>query len=247
MIHYSVHQGNPRFTAQGHPAIPAPSETLWTPVVRRAVVSTVGVLLMLGAFAATLHAQPAAKAAPARPVGDSTPAARTPRSWTADRRDYVVGDIITVLIDEYTLASANKDNTAIDNKRRVMDVGASLPASEGAASTNPSASINSSNNGQRDQHGNASRGNRFVGEMSVRVTAITKEGNLQLKGVKTVDVDKNKQQLTLSGFVRPRDISTRDIVESSRIADAQITYTAKGSLGKAGGGLLTRILGVFWP
>ena len=83
--------------------------------------------------------------------------------------------------------------------------------------------------------------------MSVRVVSLTKEGNLQIRGSKLVDVDKNKQQMTLSGFIRPQDVSTRDVVDATRIADLQLVYAASGSLGKTRSGILTRILGVFWP
>ena len=38
--------------------------------------------------------------------------------------------------------------------------------------------------------------------------------------------------LTLSGFLRPIDIGSRDAVGSDVLADAQISYSAKGSLGK---------------
>jgi flagellar L-ring protein precursor FlgH len=62
-----------------------------------------------------------------------------------------------------------------------------------------------------------------------------------------VDVDKNKQLMTLSGWLRPQDVSTTEEAASSRVADAQIVYTAQGSLGKPRSGILTRLLGVVWP
>ena len=178
------------------------------------------------------------------PPADSTAAQRkAPRSWTTDRRDFAVGDIITVIVDERTAASANKETVATDQKRRKMDFDATLPAP--AAGKN--AGIQSSNDGSSRQNGEATRGNDFVGEISVKVMAISKEGNLQIKGSKTVDVDKNKQVMTLSGWLRPQDVSTTDYAASSRIAEAQLTYTAQGSLGKPRGGILTRVLGVVWP
>ena len=44
-----------------------------------------------------------------------------------------------------------------------------------------------------------------------------------------------------------RPVSTTDYAESARVADAQIVYTAQGSLGKPKTGIITRILGVVWP
>ena len=179
----------------------------------------------------------------AMPPADSASVRKPPRSWTADRRDFAVGDIITVLVDENTAASANKLNTATDRKSRKMDFDATLPA----PAAGKSAGIESSNDGESRQNGEATRGNQFVGEISVKVVAIGKDGNLQIKGSKTVDVDKNKQVMTLSGWLRPQDVSTTDVAHSSRVADAQLVYTAQGSLGKPKTGIITRVLGVVWP
>lgn len=209
------------------------------------------VLALSASLASGLAAQAAppagAAAAPrgpsAMPPADSAPRRKAPRSWTADRRDFAVGDIITVLVDENTAASANKANTATDRKSRKMGFDATLPAP--AAGKN--VGIASNNDGESRQNGEATRGNHFVGEISVKVVAIGKDGNLQIKGSKTVDVDKNKQLMTLSGWLRPQDVSTTDIAESSRVADAELVYTAQGSLGKPRGGILTRVLGVVWP
>ena len=51
----------------------------------------------------------------------------------------------------------------------------------------------------------------------VRVVEVDKRGQLHIKGTKTVDVDKNKQKLEFSGWVRPEDISKDNIVASERV------------------------------
>jgi flagellar L-ring protein FlgH len=81
----------------------------------------------------------------------------------------------------------------------------------------------------------------------VRVVAVDKNGQLQIKGMKTVDVDKNKQVLNFTGWVRPEDISTANLVASERVADASLTYQLTGDIGKTRGGLVGRLLNVFWP
>lgn len=204
--------------------------------------------LLSATLAGSLAAQSSPAGSPPRgpsamPPADSAPARKPPRSWTADRRDFAVGDIVTVLVDENTAASANKVNSATDRKSRKMDFDATLPP----PAAGKSAGIESSNNGESRQNGEATRRNQFVGEISVKVVAIGKDGNLQIKGSKTVDVDKNKQVMTLSGWLRPQDVSTTDVAQSSRVADAQLVYTAQGSLGKPKTGIITRVLGVVWP
>jgi flagellar L-ring protein FlgH len=169
-------------------------------------------------------------------------------SWTADRREYQVGDIITVLVSEATLASATKSQSGSDQQTRKNDMGlaapkigpfASLPAIDG----NMSAGKNSSSK----QSGDASRATKFQGDITVRVVAVDKSGQLQLKGVKVVDVDKNKQTLNFTGWVRPDDITRDNLVQSERVADASMTYQLSGDIGKTRGGIIGRLLTVFWP
>src|SRR5258705_10481160 len=47
---------------------------------------------------------------------DEPTAKRRIMSWTADRREYAVGDVITVLVSEATLATATKSQTGTDQQ-----------------------------------------------------------------------------------------------------------------------------------
>ncbi len=171
----------------------------------------------------------------------SAPSSPTRASWTADRRDFVVGDIITVLIDDYTISTAVKEDLATDTRTRGLSVNASLPSS------NKSVGIDSRNNADQTKRGQARRENRFQNEMSVRVVSIAPNGLLELKGTKKIDVDKAQQDIVFTGFVRPQDISTANSVESSRVADISLGYASPGPLGKPKQGMITKILGAFWP
>ena len=173
-----------------------------------------------------------------------TPIKQPRRSWTADKQDFVVGDVITVLIDELTVASANKGTSASD--RRGRDLG--LGASQNVIASLPSigADVSSTNSAESSQRGESSQANHFQGEMTVRVTEI-EGGLLRVEGLKLVDVDGSKQEMSLKGWVRPQDVSGRNMIDSWRVGDAELTYTSKGSLGKPAGGMLGRILGAVWP
>ncbi|CAN5236905.1 hypothetical protein BH09GEM1_BH09GEM1_12090 [soil metagenome] len=166
------------------------------------------------------------------------------RSWTSDRRDFVTGDIITVLVDEYTLASANKGQSGSDQQSRQNGLSVTPPA---AIAVGFDASVGTNKASSSRQSGAASRDLRFRGEMTVRVVKVDSNGVLEVKGARTVDVDKNKQVLTLTGFVRPQDISHSNTIESSRVADAQILYSLTGELGGTRGGIIGRLVSIFWP
>lgn len=168
-------------------------------------------------------------------------------SWTADRREYQVGDVITVLVTEATLASATKSQTGADQQSRKNDLGLEPPKVGTSALPSIDASMSTSKNSQSTQTGNAKRGVNFRGDISVRVVSVDKNGLLQIKGTKVVDVDKNKQALNLTGWVRPEDVSPSNYVASERVADANLTYTLNGDIGKTRGGIMGRLISVFWP
>lgn len=169
-------------------------------------------------------------------------------SWTADRREYTVGDVITVLVTEATLATATKSQSGSDQQTRANDLSLQ-PPSMGGASAMPSlsATMGTDKNASSKQQGDAKRGVSFRGDISVRVIAIDKNGQLQIKGSKVVDVDKNKQTLNYTGWVRPEDVTITNDVVSDRVADASLTYALTGDIGKTRGGIIGRLLNVFWP
>ncbi len=183
----------------------------------------------------------AATAAPAAPADTTTK--RSPRrSWTADRRDYGVGDVITVLVDEQTLASQDKNNTASESKKKDLAFGFSTTTG------GTKIGVNSGNSGTSTQSGESTRQNRFHTEVSVRVVAVSPSGLLQIKGKKMMLVDKNQQEVYLTGWIRPQDISSTNLIDGFRVADAELKFSESGeNLAAPKGGILGRLLGKIWP
>lgn len=203
--------------------------------------------IALAALAALTLLAPAAPAQQkAATAAEASSAPRGRASWTTDRRPYAVGDIVTILLSESTLASAAKQQSGSDEQER--DLG--MTAGGGVGETQLPAvdlSVGPSKRSSSRQRGDARRDVRFVAELSVQVVSVSPAGLLELKGVREVDVDKSKQQFTLVGWARPEDISPRNTLESARLANAKVTYRMSGNLGKTRGGLVGRLLTVFWP
>ncbi|MDQ6827897.1 MAG: flagellar basal body L-ring protein FlgH [Gemmatimonadota bacterium] len=186
---------------------------------------------------------PATAPAAAATAPDSNAAKRSSRrSWTADRREYGVGDVVTVLVDETTLASQDKNNTASESKKKDLAFGFST------ATGGTKLGVTSGNTGTSQQTGASTRQNRFQTEVSVRVVAISPQGLLQIKGKKMMLVDKNQQEVYLTGWIRPQDISSTNLIDGFRVADAELKFSESGeNLAAPKGGILGRILGKIWP
>lgn len=167
-------------------------------------------------------------------------------NWTSDRRAFSVGDLVIVHIDEYTLASANMTDNASQRRKRNTDFQLITPgAVPGAA---PGAAFDASNSGESAQRGDRSRALRLDGEITARVMSIDPvSGVLSIKGTKTIGVDKEQQLIAFSGAIRPQDLGGTNTIASSRVADAKLDITNKGSLGKAKNGILGKILSALWP
>jgi flagellar L-ring protein precursor FlgH len=185
---------------------------------------------------------------PAAAVDSVAPQYTGRQSWTSDRFRMGIGDIVTVIVNDQTLASANTNNTAVDTRKKELDFSIKPPDAPLKPSVAIAATAGFNNNGDSKQSGEATRNNIFQSTLSARVIAVSPTGMLQIRGRKMVNVDKNQQEVTLTGWVRPQDIDVgTNVVESSRVADADIVVTQKGRLGKPKSGVMSRIVGALWP
>jgi flagellar L-ring protein precursor FlgH len=219
----------------------------------RGTIIIAGSLLGLLLGAPELEGQAAPAATPAATPADPAQAAaaqaaprRMRQSWTSSRRSFTQGDVLTVLVDEHTLAAALKG--ANNSDRRFRDLGVSVGGGVSVPIPNVDADISSTNSAESRQRGDLTRENRFRGEMSVRIVEIdAATGLMRLEGKKVVAVDKHREELTLTGWARPQDVSHANLLDSWRIADAELLYTSTGSLGKPTQSIVARVLSIFWP
>lgn len=161
-------------------------------------------------------------------------------SWTGDSHGLRQGDIITILIDEFILASANKNQTATQERDRDLGLTASVSGSTSGGG------IRTRNDVGDRQRGESSRQQRFSGEISARVVEIAPTGMLRVEGSKKLQIDEVEEEVTVRGWVRPQDLSLQNTIESWRVSDAEILYASNGTLGETGG-FWTRLFNKIWP
>jgi len=159
------------------------------------------------------------------------------RSLYSDRRAYEVGDVVTVLIMEFSIGS-HEAGTETETQN---DLGLMAAGSGELADLNYGAS--GQWNHRSDGEGETKRSGNLQGTIAARIVEITSNANLVIEGARTIIINGEKQVTTLRGVVRPEDISGQNTVYSYNVAEAEIGYTGKGDVnGAARPGIFTRII-----
>jgi flagellar L-ring protein FlgH len=162
-----------------------------------------------------------------------------------DARAHRVGDILTISLVESTQASKKAStNTSKKDSSTISApsiLGQTLKVAGQTADTNLNA------NRAFDGSGDSSQSNQLSGSITVTVAQRLSNGNLLVRGEKMVTINQGQEQIRISGIVRPQDILQDNSVPSTRVADAQIGYTGKGSLADANTqGWLSRFFSSKW-
>ena len=156
-----------------------------------------------------------------------------------------LGDIITVRLQEQTTAS----KSAATNTSKSSSAELAAPTAFGRPITiggNPlSASLSGDRQFQGD--GGADQSNRLVGDITVSVIRVMPNGNLIVRGEKWMKLNTGDEFLRLTGIIRPQDISSDNVIPSTRVANARIEYSGTGALAQVQEpGWLTRFFNSSW-
>lgn len=167
-------------------------------------------------------------------------------AWFGRGRNYQVGDIITVLLNESTQAARTQNTDVSREAKNSLPSGASTqvgkmsPFLDGVNLNDNRAS--STGKGKADQQASLS------GSVAVTVVEILANGNLVIRGEKKLGLAEGTEVIQVSGVIRPEDIGPNSTVQSRRLANAQIAYRGSGDLANATrAGWGTTLMHKFWP
>ena len=153
--------------------------------------------------------------------------------FATDKRANVVGDILTVNLSESF--SATKAQTASSSKSDSFDV--TMPVGLPNMFTGGFSTPNSLTSGTEQSFsgsGAAAQSNTLSGFLAVTVVRVHNNGNMEIAGQKKLNLNNGDEYVRLTGIIRPNDISAANLVDSSRIANAEITYVGAGQVADTG-------------
>ncbi|WP_158228887.1 flagellar basal body L-ring protein FlgH [Chitinimonas sp. BJB300] len=139
----------------------------------------------------------------------------------ADHRARRPGDLVMVTVLENSSAATATGASA----QRDQDVGLSADITG-----RRKFGANLSTENGYDANGRAQRSGRLLAQISAAVVMVRPNGDLVISGRQILDINDEKQEIFLSGVVRPIDIGDDNTVPSSRLAEASIRYAGQGEL-----------------
>jgi flagellar L-ring protein precursor FlgH len=192
-------------------------------VTRTYTLRSILLLLPAGLLAQNggLGASPGSLFAPSGRLADST------RDLRASRID----DVITIVVAENASAVAS----GVTNTSRKSTATNSIAALAGVLpAAGPLANLANISNAQQIQGtGQTSRTITLSTTLSARVIEVSPNGTLVIEGTKNIDVNSEKQSVTVRGFVRPEDLTTGNTVQSTQVANLQVQITGRGVVNDA--------------
>lgn len=178
--------------------------------------------------------------APAVPVatGGAIFNAASHRPLFEDRRARLVGDTITITIEE-TLQATQQSTTKLDRSGSLSAGITAFPFAKASTLAKLNAGANSATSQSGD--GTTDSNNTFNGTITVLVQQVLPNGNLVVSGEKHIGVNQNVDILRFSGIVNPNDIRAGNNVSSLQVAEARVEQRGRGDVGRIQGmGWLSR-------
>jgi flagellar L-ring protein FlgH len=157
-----------------------------------------------------------------------------------------VGDIVTIVLDEQTAAqktsSTNTNKSTTDTLPGMTILGKALTVHGVPIMSNQIA-----DSAKFAGEGDSAQSNSLQGYVTVTVQKVLPNGNLFVKGEKWIGINQGEEYVRMTGVIRPIDLAPDNSIDSSRVANAKISYGGKGALADANAqGWLSRFFNSPW-
>lgn len=140
-----------------------------------------------------------------------------------ENRAHRIGDIVTILVEETAQATQKASTKTAGESKLSAGDGKGLMKWLKLSSANSSSDFNGD--------GETTRSGTIRARITASIVQKLPNGNLVLRGNRKIRVNRETQEIVVSGTARPHDITPENTVLSSYLADAEIKYKGEGSIG----------------
>jgi flagellar L-ring protein precursor FlgH len=161
-------------------------------------------------------------------------------SQLTDRTARRIGDLVTIIVDEQTVATFAASTNAQKSDAGSINLKAFVGFLDGLFKP----LVNGlSGDSQVSGSGTTTQNSRLTARLTAKVTEVDPSGNLRVEGRRTLVTNKEAQTLVLRGLVRPADVTPENTVASALVGEAEIRVEGVGMIQqRQRKGVLTQIL-----
>jgi flagellar L-ring protein precursor FlgH len=155
------------------------------------------------------------------------------RAFFKDQRAHQVGDILTVTVnitDKANIANETQRSRANTEDSGVTDFLGSKTIKTPATAILPGRILTADSSASSDGKGSVVRQEALQTNVAGVVTQVLPNGNLVVEGKQEIRVNFEIRELIVAGIVRPEDIQSDNTIDSSKIAEARISYGGRGQI-----------------
>ena len=161
-------------------------------------------------------------------------------SLFADKKDLQIGEIIQIVINEDLTSKSNNKRELSSNRKTNLGGGVFAATGNNTLGETTEGLTNKANRNLGVNFGtessSADKGSvktQFDETFETTISAIIEEtyqnGNYYIKGKKEMLIEGQKQNVIISGVIRPYDISSDNSINSSQIANLKLLYEKDGT------------------
>ena len=161
-------------------------------------------------------------------------------SLFADKKDLQVGDIIQIVISEDLTSKSNNKRELTSTRDNSLGGGLlaatgtnTLGGTVGSAANkfNSNLGVNFETNSSASDKGKVKTelDETFATTISAIIEETYQNGNYYIKGKKEMLIEGQRQEIIVSGVIRPYDITSDNSINSSQIADLKLLYDKDGT------------------
>ena len=155
------------------------------------------------------------------------------RAFFKDQRAHQVGDLLTVTVnitDQANFANETQRSRNSKEDSGISDfIGAKTLGAQ-AQKVLPGRLLTADSSSTSDGKGSIQRQETLQTNVAAVVTQVLPNGNLVVEGKQEIRVNYEMRELIVAGIVRPEDIQSDNTIDSTKIAQARISYGGRGQI-----------------
>ena len=155
------------------------------------------------------------------------------RSFFKDQRAHQVGDLLTVTVnitDQANFANETQRSRTDKEDSGITDFLGAKTLGATAQKVLPGRILTADGTSSSDGKGSIQRQETLQTNVAAVVTQVLPNGNLVVEGKQEIRVNFEIRELIVAGIVRPEDIQSDNTIDSSKIAQARISYGGRGQI-----------------